>query len=640
MGDWILFFLFSAASGIVRRVPIGVCLAAARFVGRAYACVPSRSRRRAHAHLKIAFPQEGRAGRARIVRSMFEHFAQNAVDVLAAPALDERLVRDRVQLKGAEAMREALASDKGVLLLGVHAGSWELSNIACAVLFPERRYAMLAQPQKRTRRLDAFLNAMRERKGCHVIRVAELRKMRTHLAQGHVLGMVADHGGRDGLPVAFFGKPANTPVGSLKLAAKLGCRIVLVTCRRLGGPRNELAFAPFEPVASGDETADLRENLRRINSHFEEFIRRHPEEYLWTYRRWKHGPQKDVLVLSDGKAGHLKQAEALCAMLRQAGWDVRSRRVDVRFRSPRRRRMLVLVGRLLGMYPASRLLPFAVTPDTFERLAGVYCDMVISAGSSLAVVNLVCARENEARAVVLMRPGLFAVRQFDLVLMPEHDRPRPAKNVVEIVGALSHVTRENLEADFLDLASAHPSLRSARRGPRIGVFLGGDSKNYALTPSLARFVCEQLERALEASGAELALTTSRRTSAAVAETARSFFGNDPRCRLLVIAAEHNPPGAVGGIFFWSDALVVSGDSISMVSEACASGRPVIVFEPHVKNARNKVQRFLDRLAERHAILRVKPSGLSQALEDVFAGRRASPAQNTQSRVMEALERLF
>ncbi len=641
MGDWTLFFLVSAASCALRWVPIGAALAAARVAGRIYALVPSRGRLRALAHLKAAFPQEGPAWRRAVVRSMFERFAQNAVEVLYVPHLDERRLRARVRLSGEDAVRRALDSGKGVLLLGVHAGSWELSNIACAVFFPERAYAMLAQPQKRTRRLDSFLNTTRGRKGCRVIGVGELKKMMTHLSQNNILGMVADHGGREGLPVTFFGKKARVPVGSMKLAQKLGSRIVLCFVRRVKGPRHELSFLEYEPVRSGDEAADLHENLRRINVAFEGFIRRHPEEYLWTYRRWKHGPQKDVLVLNDGKAGHLKQSQALCAMLREAGFDVRVRVVDVVFKSNRGRRSLVVAGRLFGPRLLSRLLPSALTPEAFKQLSAAFCDAVVSAGSSLAAVNLACAHENQARSIAIMRPGVFSSRQFDLVLMPEHDRPRPRKNVLATIGALSHVTREDLESDFHKLAAAYPALKEeTRRVPRIGLLLGGDSKNYVLASPLAGFVCDQIKKALDGMDAEIVITTSRRTSPAVTGVVKEYFGQDPRCRLLVDASEHNPEGAVGGIFFWSDVLVVSGDSISMVSEACASGKPVVVFEPHIKNAHNKVQRFLDLLAGKQYIDRVKPSGLLPALEKVLSGHCERPVLDPRPRIIETLKRLF
>ncbi len=641
MGDWILFLLFSAASFVLRWIPIGASLAAARGVGRIYARLPSRGRLRALAHLKVAFPRESRAWRQAVVRSMFEHFAQNAVEVLYAPYLDERRIRSYVRLSGEDAVRRAIDSGKGVLLLGVHAGSWELSNIACAAFFPERKYAMLVQPQRRTRRLDRFLNEMRERKGCHVIGVGELKKMMTHLSGNNILGMVADHGGREGLPVAFFDKKARVPVGSMKLAEKLGSRIFLSFVRRVQGPHHELLFSEYEPVHSGEEAADLHENLRRINGVFEGYIRRYPQEYLWTYRRWKHGPQKDVLILNDGKAGHLKQSWALCAMLREAGFDVRARVVDVVFKSGRGRRFLAVAGRLFGPRLLMRLLPLALTRETHERLSSVFCDAVVSAGSSLAAVNLACAYENQARCVVIMRPGVFSSRQFDLVLMPEHDRPRPQKNVLVTVGALSHVTREDLESDFNRLVAAYPALKEeTRRVPRIGLLLGGDSKNYALTPSIAVFVCDQMKKVLDARDAELAITTSRRTAPAVAQTVREYFGKDPRCRLVVIASEHNPEGAMGGIFFWSDVLVVSGDSISMVSEACASGKPVVVFEPHTKNAPNKVQRFLDLLAAKHYIDRVKPNGLLSVLEDVMSGRSERPVLDPRPRIIEALKKLF
>ena len=75
---------------------------------------------------------------------------------------------------------------------------------------------------------------------------------------------------------------------------------------------------------------------------------------------------------------------------------------------------------------------------------------------------------------------------------------------------------------------------------------------------------------------------------------KKYFKDDPRCKLFVDAAEDNPDGTVGGIFYLSDTVIVSGESISMVSEAASSGKVVLVFEPHPRKKKNKVRGIFKR----------------------------------------------
>ena len=265
---------------------------------------------------------------------MYRRLAQNAVETMYLPYVNEEFIKKMIKVPQRSMVLEALKEKRGIIFLGNHAGSWELSNVACAMLFSsggeltgeqkEGRYAMLAQPQKRTKKLDAFLNRLRESKGCHVIRIDELKKMVGHLSGNNMLGVVADHGGKDGIPVEFFGKLAMTPIGSVRLAKKLGSKIILAFMHRLEGAHHELLFKSYDLKETDNPAEDLKTNLAAINKVFEHWITQYPQEYLWFYKRWKHSPQRNILVLSDGKLGHLKQSLALSGMIEDLGFKSKS----------------------------------------------------------------------------------------------------------------------------------------------------------------------------------------------------------------------------------------------------------------------------------------------------------------------------
>ena len=93
------------------------------------------------------------------------------------------------------------------------------------------------------------------------------------------------------------------------------------------------------------------------------------------------------------------------------------------------------------------------------------------------------------------------------------------------------------------------------------------------------------------SGAGLALTASRRTSPASLEALAGALGDAPA---QIWRGEGQNP--YFGYLALADAIVVTGDSVSMTSEACASGKPVYVAAMAGRGSK-RLERFFDALAE-------------------------------------------
>ncbi len=615
MLDSVLYVLFRSWVWLMRLLPLKAWLVTARFAADLYRLFDGRRRRRAAVHIKMAFPDKTPSERRRILVALYRNFAQNIVETLYLPYMDASFVRRHVAISGWDIFQEAEAKGRGVVFLGCHAGSWELSNIACAFLIGNGRYAMLARPQGKTKKIDAFLNDLRTSKGCGVIRVNELKKMVEHLAQNKVLGSVVDHGGREGVLVPFFGKTAKTPTGTVKLAKKLGAPIILAFVHRTRGAEHEMFLEAFRPSGDGCDEKSLSADLAAINAVFERWIRLYPGEYLWFYRRWKYSSQRRILILSDGKAGHVKQSQALAGMVRELGFETEIRTAEVRFKTRVSSGALAVIARILGAGAARACLRFFLEARTYDDVVRDVFDVVVSAGSSLAAVNIAVAHENDAASVTIMKPGLLRYGQVDLVVMPEHDRPPKKKNVVTVVGALNDVSAESMKKDYEMLVARRPQMAVAGHvgNPKIGLLVGGDSRYYVIDKPLAGVLVSEVQHILKETGAFLFVTTSRRTSDPVVKMLHEAFASQGSCKLFVDAAKDNPSGTVGGILYAADILVVSGESISMVSEAVASAKPVIVFEPQRLRERNKVRRFLEKMQADGRIYLVKTSEIYDKL---------------------------
>ncbi|HZX72613.1 MAG TPA: mitochondrial fission ELM1 family protein [Rhodanobacter sp.] len=160
-------------------------------------------------------------------------------------------------------------------------------------------------------------------------------------------------------------------------------------------------------------------------------------------------------------------------------------------------------------------------------------------------------------------PGLW-----DTVIAPRHDGLEGA-NVLRPLGSLNPVDEQWL-ADGRDACSHFDELPQ----PRVGVLLGGPRRGIALDAAYARDLGVRLLERQRAEGGSLLVLASRRTPAALTGILRPMLGAVPG---LLWAGREDGPNPYPGVLGWADRLVVTPDSVNMLSEACAVGCPVLTL---------------------------------------------------------------
>ncbi len=225
-------------------------------------------------------------------------------------------------------------------------------------------------------------------------------------------------------------------------------------------------------------------------------------------------------------------------------------------------------------------LPNAILGATFlglatrsrMGLAPPWPAIVIAAGRRTAPVVRRIKRlaGDQVFAVQIMDPG-SGRDEFDLIAVPRHDGPVDGSALMTITGAPHPLTQT-----VLDEANAVWAPRLAELPtPRITVVVGGSTRRRPFTAAMARELGIAVNRMANDTGGSLMVTTSRRTDAA-AESAL--------VRSLTAPAQVHRWGDVGdnpyrGFLALADVVVVTGDSVSMCSEACAGSGPVYIFAP-------------------------------------------------------------
>lgn len=203
-----------------------------------------------------------------------------------------------------------------------------------------------------------------------------------------------------------------------------------------------------------------------------------------------------------------------------------------------------------------------------DTLAAPWPDVLIATGRPTVAVARAIRRAGAGKTftVQIQNPGI-ALHHFDLVIAPQHDNLRGA-NVFNTRGALHRVTATRLAdaaAQWAPRVAHLPQLRAA-------VLLGGSNRRYRFTTAIAAQLAQQLAM-LARNGVGLMITPSRRTDPGVVATLRAALRDLPA--IIWDGSGENPYFGYLGL---ADHVIVTADSVNMVSEACATGKPVHVVE--------------------------------------------------------------
>ena len=199
-------------------------------------------------------------------------------------------------------------------------------------------------------------------------------------------------------------------------------------------------------------------------------------------------------------------------------------------------------------------------------------DLIIGAGRRMFPLMRYLKKKSRGhtKLVQMMNPGLCGFREADLVVLPRHDKYKGyASNVMQTLGAPHRVTEEKL-AD--ELEKWRPVFEKYEQ-PRVSVIVGGATKKAPFTVEMAK---ELALSVLNLNPASILVTTSRRTPKEVIQTLKQIFPTDKTYFYQFGDEGENP---YFGLLAWASKIVVTGDSMSMCSECCATGVPVYIFAP-------------------------------------------------------------
>jgi mitochondrial fission protein ELM1 len=225
-------------------------------------------------------------------------------------------------------------------------------------------------------------------------------------------------------------------------------------------------------------------------------------------------------------------------------------------------------------------------PRPFGGFASPWPDVLIACGRRSIPYALEARRLSGGRVfLVYVQDPRGGAARFDAVVAMAHDRVATGPRVIKVATALHDLTPA-----ILAEASTPWRDRFAALGPAFaGVVVGGDLKGRPFSEDDALRLIAGLARMRAGSPLGLAITPSRRTPAAVRDVLARTYRDDPAVFLWDLEGD-NPYRAILGL---ADRLIVTGDSVSMISEAVSTPRSVDVLDLGFPRHAGFLQRLVD-----------------------------------------------
>ncbi len=262
-----------------------------------------RHRRIGIRNLEIAFPEKSDAERRRILRASYINLGRSGAEWVRLGGFFYGRLARRVTYNRLDVWNNLTSKypGKGRLILTAHFGGFELLPAGHAM---HGFQIALVHHTQRFLAGDSLVTFIRERAGVQIIRKhSAAREMLRVLKRGEIIGIPLDQNAKrsEAVWVPFFGELAATPSGFDRLALMADVPVVPVfIVRQPDGCSHVIElFEEIPQQRTGDRDADVLVNTARYQKAIEEMVRKYPEQWLWTHRRYRTRPIRGSRSLYD-----------------------------------------------------------------------------------------------------------------------------------------------------------------------------------------------------------------------------------------------------------------------------------------------------------------------------------------------------
>lgn len=281
-------------------------------------------------------------------------------------------------------------------------------------------------------------------------------------------------------------------------------------------------------------------------------------------------------LLDDQRIGNLNQLKAITYYLKD--------KLDVREYEISFNHMISLpnmINFLLGT-------GIDIDPSNLSKKPAPY--FILSAGRRSALAALKLKKiYPDAKIIQIMRPNLPA-KCFDFIITPKHDNY--TNSTIETTLTPNFINQDTLKKASGEWQKEFSDIKE----PILAVIIGGDTKHNKVPDDTIIKLCNDLLKLKSKSGCHICITTSRRTSNSNIKYIKNILDGEASLYLWGLNSKRNPYLAM---LSYSHSIMVSADSISMVSDGLATGKPIYILEEDFGN--KKHHDFIEHLKQQKLV---------------------------------------
>lgn len=401
---------------------------AARAAGGLILSFSRTKKKTAWSNLRFAFPAFDYRTLRWIVKVYFGRFSLGALELLEfyARRKNPRWILDRFEVRGAEPFFKCRSDGRPLIILSAHQGHWEGAAMVLGTRFPKDT-AVLVKRQSP----EWFFEALQNLRRAYAITTfdieTEILKAAHWLKMGKILIIVGDQGlGMKNPEAPFLGRTVPTPDAAFRLAVMAKAVVLPGLTHR---EKDKWILDAHPPLFDGASEGNYLPALRNWNDLLGRYIGRHPADYYWGFKRWKHCRERNVLLLHDGSPGGRDIVLEFAALLRgELPESVLTRDAGITFKNSARRLILqgLLGFRLDGVIPYFNLFPAFFKIDG-EGILRFPCQTIVAYGREAVAAAAALKRLNGAKVIALTKPPPWAFPYVDLkITAGEGGRNAPA----------------------------------------------------------------------------------------------------------------------------------------------------------------------------------------------------------------------
>ena len=227
-----------------------------------------------------------------IVKRIYRHFGLLLIEILRLPSLKGEKFTKRFHFHGFENIDAVLEQGKGAIVISGHLGNWEYG---IGGLVSEGYKTSVVVKKLKGINNDVIFQKMRGDKNVvSILKDKAILNLRRALKRNELVTLVVDQNSKrtEGVFVEHFGKLASTYASPRILSKKFKCPVIPIYSYRDDNLRDFHVVAYPEIKTENLSENDTEENTRLYIKTFEDFLMKHPEQWIWMHKRWRTQPRK------------------------------------------------------------------------------------------------------------------------------------------------------------------------------------------------------------------------------------------------------------------------------------------------------------------------------------------------------------